>query len=88
MKVKIMQRSVYHKYAEVEIEVPNDIKDKDVLEYLQENEELFVDKIDKASFEAPYEYGSCGVDEYDGMNERGESECRYDIVGKNYGGHL
>ena len=39
MKVKIMQRSVYHKYAEVEIEVPNDIKDKDVLEYLQENEE-------------------------------------------------
>ena len=61
---------------------------KDVLEYLQQNEELFVDKIDKACSEAPYEYGSCGVDEYDGMNERGDSECRYDIVGKNYGGHL
>ena len=45
-------------------------------------------KIDKACSEAPYEYGSCGVDEYDGMNERGDSECRYDIVGKNYGGHL
>ena len=28
MKVKIMQRSVYHKYAEVEIEIPNDWNDK------------------------------------------------------------
>ena len=25
MKVKIMQRSVYHKYAEIEIDVPNKI---------------------------------------------------------------
>ena len=31
-KVKVMQRSVYHKYAEIEVEVP-----KDVAEQLKEN---------------------------------------------------
>jgi hypothetical protein len=87
MKIIISNRSVYHKYAEVEIEVPSNIKDVDVLEYLQENEDLFVDKIDQACFEAPYEYGS-GVDEYDGMNEEGDSEFRFDIKGGDYGGHL
>jgi hypothetical protein len=87
MKVIISNRSVYHKYAEVEIEVPSNIKDEDVLEYLQENEELFVDKIDQASSDAPYEYGS-GIYEYDGMNEVGDSEFRFNIKGEDYGGHL
>ena len=40
MKVKIMQRSVYHKYAEVEIEVPNLIdEESEVHQYLIDNED-------------------------------------------------
>ena len=84
MKVKIIQRSVYHKYAEVEIEIPNDVED--VQQYLVYNEDLYVDKIYEAMSEAEYEYGS-GVDDYRGMNEpEAESEWRYECEG--IGGHL
>jgi hypothetical protein len=84
MKVKIIQRSVYHKYAEVEIDVPKDVED--VQQYLVYNEDLYVDKIDKAMSEAEYEYGS-GVDDYRGMNEpESSSEWRYECEG--IGGHL
>jgi hypothetical protein len=56
MKVKIQQRSVYHKYAEVEIEIPNDIKGKDIDTYLTDNEHIFTDEIDKAMDEAVYHF--------------------------------
>tara|TARA_R100000329_G_scaffold98798_1_gene81641 strand:- start:10841 stop:11101 length:261 start_codon:yes stop_codon:yes gene_type:complete len=86
MKVKIMQRSVYHKYAEVEIDIP-DMECNDIHEYLLENENLYTDKIDKAIDEAEYEYGS-GVDDYTGMNEpESDSEWRFEY-GDKYGGHL
>jgi hypothetical protein len=87
MKVKIMQRSVYHKYAELEIEVPNNIKDEDVFDYLTDNPQMFEYEMDSAVNEAEYEFGN-GEGEYEGMNEKGESEWRFDIVGKQYGGHL
>lgn len=84
MKVKIMQRSVYHKYAEIEIEIPNDVED--VQQYLVYNENLYVDKIDEEMSESEYEYGS-GVNDYTGMNEpESESEWRYEYEG--IGGHL
>ena len=38
MKVRIQQRSVYHKYAEVEVEIPNNIKEDDISDYLIEIE--------------------------------------------------
>ena len=87
MKVKIMQRSVYHKYAEVEIEIPDLIDvDEEAQCYLHENEHLFIDKIDKAMSEANFEYGT-GVDDYTGMTDtNAESEWRYEVNGK--GGHL
>ena len=103
MKVKIQQRSVYHKFAEVEIEIPNDWNNKDGVEnyydehlndYLHDNEHLYVDKIDDAISKASYEFGF-GTDSdanshnNSSMNESDqESEWRYEIVGKNYGGHL
>tara|TARA_R100001015_G_C4532337_1_gene98428 strand:- start:48 stop:350 length:303 start_codon:yes stop_codon:yes gene_type:complete len=100
MKVKIMQRSVYHKYAEVEIEIPNDWNNKDGVEnyydehindYLHDNEHLYVDKIDEAMSEANLEYGT-GVNDYTGMNEpQAESEWRYEYGDEHivfYGGHL
>lgn len=87
MKVKIMQRSVYHKYAELEIEVPNDIKDEDVFDYLTDNPQMYEYEMDSAVNEAEYDFGN-GEGEYEGMDENTESEWRFDIVGKNYGGHL
>ena len=60
MKVTIETRQVYHKYAQVEIEIPNDWKDSDGLElqdYLIARDDLYTDKIDKAISEAKYEYG-------------------------------
>ena len=95
MKVKIMQRSVYHKYAEVEIEIDQKDYQKytdadgnliDLQDYLHEREDLFIDKIDKAMSEANFEYGT-GVDDYTGMTDtNAESEWRYEANGE--GGHL
>tara|TARA_R110000796_G_scaffold119184_1_gene233374 strand:+ start:440 stop:706 length:267 start_codon:yes stop_codon:yes gene_type:complete len=88
MIVKIQQRSVYHKYAEVEIEIPNEIKDKDINKYLTDNEHIFTDEIDKAMDEAVYYFGS-GVYEYDGMDEEySDSEWRYECKELDIGGHL
>ena len=88
MKVKIMQRSVYNKYAEVEVEVPNDIKEEDVQSYLIDNEDLYFEEIDEKISKAEYEFGF-GLDNDAGLDEKdNESEWRFDIVGKQYGGHL
>ena len=92
MKVKIIHRSVYHKITEVEIEIPNDwnVHTEDgmnfIHDYLIDNENLYVDKINEKISKVEYE---CGFGLGDGMDEMDqESEWRYEIVGKNYGGHL
>ena len=95
MKVKIQQRSVYHKFAEVEIEIDENDYDHwkldngkyaSIQDFLIENEDLYIDKIDDKMSKASYEYGF-GTDS--DMNESDqESEWRYEIVGKKYGGHL
>lgn len=86
-KVLITRRDVYHKIAKVEIEIPLNVKNDDVSDYLIENEELWVNEIDEMINASDYEYGF-GL-EGNGMNEKDqESECRYDIVNENYGGHI
>ncbi len=88
MKVKIMQRSVYHKYAELEIEIPNEIKDEDVQDYLNEYSHMYEYEMDSAINDAEYEFGF-GLDNDLGLDEQdNESEWRFEIVGKQYGGHL
>jgi hypothetical protein len=87
MKVKIMQRSVYHKIAEVEIEVPNDIKNEDVQQYLMDIEEKWVDNIDNKINQTEFVFGN-GMEYGDWTDKTEESEWRFDIVGKQYGGHL
>ena len=89
MKVKIQQRSVYHKFAEVEIEIDKkDYKEyHDLHDYLLENEQLYNDKIDKAISEADYEFGS-GANDCDGMDDNSDSEWRYDCEDLKTGGHL
>jgi len=88
MKVKIMQRSVYHKYAEVEIEIPNLIdEESEVHQYLIDNEDLYTGKIDDKIHEAEYEFGF-GLDNDAGLDEKdNESEWRFEY-GDRYGGHL
>ena len=93
MKVKIMQRSVYHKYTEIEIEVPNLIDyESEIYDYLTNNEDLWVDQMDAKFEESEYEFGS-GVDDYKGMNESNSDsewrfQCPVDKDGYSYGGHL
>lgn len=94
MKVKIQQRSVYHKFAEVEVEVPNNLTDDKILDYLWDNEDLYVDKIDEAMSKASYEYGF-GTDsdanaEYNSCMDEddSESEWRFECEELKIGGHL
>jgi hypothetical protein len=87
MKVKVTIRKVYHKIAEVEIDVPN-MKYEKVADYIIENEKLYTDKIDKKLEEVEY---SSGFGIGNGMNERDSvEEWRYDIYDLThiYGGHL
>ena len=91
MKVTIETRQVYHKYAQVEIEIPNDWKDSDGLElqeYLIARDDLYTDKIDQAISKAEYVRGS-GLYDYDG-HEDAEADCewRYECDELHDGGHL
>ena len=77
MKVKVQQRSVYHKFVELEVEVPDSVEFNDIQEWLINNDQLFSNQIDQAMSEAPIRFGN-GVDNYDGMNELyDDSEWRY-----------
>jgi len=90
MKVRIMQRSVYHKYAEIEVEVPDGMECNDIHEYLTDNEDLYTDEIDEKISKAEYEFGF-GLDNNGGLDEKdNESEWRFEVMtkGENYGGHL
>ena len=86
MKLIVINRSVYHKYAEVEIEIPDDVKD--IQEWLIENEQTYIYEMDQSINESKYEFGS-GVNEYNGMNEpESDSEWRYECEQLKEGGHL
>tara|TARA_Y100001973_G_C5147260_1_gene306097 strand:- start:803 stop:1066 length:264 start_codon:yes stop_codon:yes gene_type:complete len=87
MKVKIQNRSVYHKFGEIEIEIPKDIREEDIHEYLLDNEHLYANKIDKAISKSNLEYGS-GVNDYRGMDDESDSEWRFECEQLKIGGHL
>ena len=88
-EIIVSNRSVYHKYTQIKVKVPNDVKDADVNAWLQYNEDKWQDDMDKKAEETEYEYG-LGLDS--GMCEsESESEWRYDVLigGKqSTGGHL
>ena len=96
MKVKIQNRSVYHKFAEIEIEIPDDWNNKDgeenyydehIGDYLHDNEHLYVEKIDEAIDKAEYIHGS-GLYDYRGMDDESDDEWRYECEKIELGGHL
>ena len=87
MIVKIQQRSVYHRFTEIEIEVPNDVEQDDMMEWINDNEQLWADQIDAKVEKSEYKFGS-GVDDYVGMSETEmDSEWRFQCP-NGYGGHL
>tara|TARA_Y100001963_G_C6640462_1_gene380691 strand:- start:258 stop:509 length:252 start_codon:yes stop_codon:yes gene_type:complete len=83
MKVKIMQRSVYHKYAEIEVDVPDNV---DVRDWLMDNEQDWVDTLDTKINISEFVFGN-GMDTYDWTDKDEESEWMY--MGEDgFGGHL
>ena len=88
MKVKIQQRQVYHKFAEIEIKIPNDVDEFDIQDYVNDNEHLWIDDIENKLNESEFVYGN-GLDDYKGMNEsESETEWRYECDELKTGGHL
>lgn len=93
MKVKIQLRRVYHKFAEIQIEVPNTITEDNIQDYLEEREGID-EQINEAISKAKYEYGfGCDYDANQNNNSamcnlEEESEYRYQCDKLNSGGHL
>jgi len=84
MKVKIMQRSVYHKYAEIEVKVPQEVDD--VQNWLMENEDKWNDDMQIALDNAEINFGN-GMETYDWTDRNEESEWMYRCE-DGFGGHL
>jgi hypothetical protein len=88
MKVKIEQRSVYHKFVELEIEIPDDIDEFDIQQYLNDNEDFWVDEIDHKLNETEFVSGT-GLYDYPGHEDsEAEHEWRYECEELGIGGHL
>ncbi len=96
MKVRISQRNVYYKTAEVEIEIDKDElenfklnggKYATIQDYLIENEHLYLEQLDNALEQVEPEYG-LGMGSGDWTDKEHYSESRFDVVGENFGGHL
>jgi hypothetical protein len=97
MKVKIQQRQIYHKFAEIEIEVDEDEFDHyrldngkytSIDEFIIYKEEEWIDDIENKLNESEFVSGN-GVDDLKGMNEpESESEWRYECEELKTGGHL
>jgi hypothetical protein len=86
--VTIKTRAVYHKVAEVTIEVPDHIQDEDVRDWIWDNENMFVDELDDKLSEAVLDYGFGLSDEFEDRDC--ESETRYDVFENGqitFGGH-
>ena len=85
-EVKISSRTIYSKTCEIYIEIPKDIPQDEVTQWLFENENKWSDAISNANGEAILDYGF-GL--ADGLADKNcEHEMRYDIVNENYGGHI
>ena len=87
MQVKLSQRVVFHKYVEVYVDVPNELTEDEIVDFLWQ--EVDTDELLEAELsKVEPEYG-LGIDEYEGMNEPDSNvETRFDCEQLNTGGHL
>jgi len=91
IKVRISTKQVYFKHAKTIVYVPNTVEKEDILNYLNENEDIYTEKIDKDLSDVCFEHGH-GLDGY-GMNDiYNDSEWRFDVLDEDensvFGGHL
>tara|TARA_B100001094_G_scaffold184017_1_gene178288 strand:- start:460 stop:729 length:270 start_codon:yes stop_codon:yes gene_type:complete len=87
-KVKIIQRSVYHKVAEIEVNVPSELDEFNVQEWLNDNENLWVDDLDHKMNETEFVFGN-GMETDDSWTDwKEDSEWRYYDIDNKTGGHL
>ena len=84
MKVRVGNLSVYHKFTEIEVDIPKMELDK-VADYLRDNEELYAERLDKKMSETTAEFGR---GDYYGYGDGTDSETRYDVMSHQFGGHL
>ena len=77
-KIIVTTRVVYHKIASIDVDVPDNIDHNNVIDWLSDNEHLFIDELDEKLSWSQYDYGF-GLG--DGMDEESsESETRYDVI--------
>jgi len=88
MKVKIEQRSVYHKFVELEIEIPDTIEEDKIDEYLLSIEDQWIDDIDHKINEAEFVMGTGLYDHPGHEDSEAEHEWRYECEEWGIGGHL
>tara|TARA_R100000935_G_C2823776_1_gene161174 strand:- start:130 stop:402 length:273 start_codon:yes stop_codon:yes gene_type:complete len=88
-KVTISQRSVYHKFAQLEIEIPESVNSQEELHtYMLSIENEWVSKIDHKINEAEFVSGT-GLYDIAGMEDgEADEEWRYDCKELDLGGHL
>mgnify|MGYP000358879685 CR=1 FL=1 len=90
-QVTITHRVVYHKIVELDINVPSQINENDLQNYLLENEQiLFLESLQEKLRNATFDFGF-GL-EYHGMEDKEQPcETRYDVIENGkiiFGGHL
>lgn len=100
MKVKIQQRNVYYKFAEIEFEIDENEfdhyrldngKHTSIDEFIIYKEEEWIGNLENKLNESEFIFGN-GLNDLEGMNEiESESEIRYDVYDEmgnvKYGGH-
>lgn len=86
MKIKVLQRNVFHKVAEIEIEIPDSVNEDMIDEYVNEHEELWVEQLEEQMRSTDYGYGF-GMDTDHGWTDK-DHPCEYRYESKNIGGHL
>jgi len=89
-KVRISQRVIFYKYAQIEISVPDTIQEIDLHEYLLQNEDIHF-CLENNLIKSNYYFGF-GLDKYGMCEKDWEVETRYDLLDENddptCGGHL
>lgn len=86
--VIISTRAVYHKIAEVTVDVPDNIEENEIQDWIWNNEHLFVEELDTKLHAAPLEYGLGVGDVFDEIES--DYETRFDFVVNDeiiFGGH-
>ena len=89
-EIIVSNRSIYHKYTQIKVKVPSDVKETDIDAWLLSNEDKWIDDMDKKASKTECEFGF-GLEPQGMCKGNSESEWRYDVLvsGKqSTGGHL